>query len=122
MTNEGAILNALTAADKAVPVGVAASAKPIETYIKLKVSKPYPPASRPGQPPHRRTGRFQRNWRVRGIGKTLQIRNHTFYAAFLEAGTSKMAARPTLSGFSASLNNLVSRASQAGLDRGGKIR
>lgn len=122
MTNEGAIYNALTAAEKAVPVGVAASAKPIETYIKLKVSTPYPPASKPGRPPHMRTGRFRRNWRVRGIGKMLQIRNHTFYAPFLEAGTSKMAARPTLSGFSGNLNNLVSRASQAGIEKGGKIR
>jgi hypothetical protein len=122
VSNEGAILNALTAAEHAVPVGVTAAAKPIETYIKAKVSIPYPPPSKPGSPPHRRTGRFQRNWRVRGLGKTLQIRNHTYYGPFLEAGTSIMAARPTLSGFAGNLTGLVSKASQAGINAGGKVR
>lgn len=122
MSNEGAILNALTAAEHAVPVGVKAAAKPIETYIKAKVSIPYPPPSKPGNPPHRRTGRFQRNWQVRGLDKTLRIRNHTYYGPFLEAGTSIMAARPTLSGFSGNLTALVQRASQAGIDAGGRAR
>lgn len=118
MTNEGAILNALTAADRAIPGGVAAAAKPIEAYLKLKVSKPYPPASRPGQPAHRRSGRYMRNWRVRGLGKVLTIRNFTFYAGFLEAGTRFMAARPALSGAGGRATGLIQQATQAGIERG----
>lgn len=61
-------------------------------------------ASSPGQPPAPDTGNLRRNWREasfvmanglgRGIDVKLQITSDTFYAKFLEHGTSRMAARP----------------------------
>lgn len=123
MSNEGAVYNALTAAEKAIPLGVAAAAKPIETYLKVKVAKPYPPVSAPGAPAHRRTGRYLRAWRVRPLGKTLRISNQAFYAGFLEAGTRFMAARPALTGNGiGNLSGLVGGATRGGIERGRRVQ
>ena len=62
-------------------------------------------ASAPGQPPAPDTGNLRRNWREsqfvhpnglgRGIDVKLQIKSDTFYAKFLEHGTSRgLAPRP----------------------------
>ena len=71
---------------------------------KRAVSTPYPPASLPGNPPHRRTGRFRRgiNATVTAVSRTLhgaiQIRGRVSsrapYGKFLEFGTRRMRARP----------------------------
>lgn len=119
MSNEGAVLNALTAGDRAIPLGVKAAAKPIETYLKVKVAVPYPPPSAPGQPAHRRSGRYLRMWRVRALDKTLRISNQALYAGFLEAGTRYMAARPALTGNGrGNLTGLVQNAAKRGIEYG----
>lgn len=122
MSNERAIYNALTAAERAVPLGVAAAAKPIETYLKVKVAKPYPPPSTPGAPAHRRSGRYLRMWRARALGKVLRISNQALYAGFLEAGTRYMAARPALTGNGiGNLTGLVQNATKGGIERGRRV-
>lgn len=59
------------------------------------LSTPYPPASTPGESPHRRSGDLKSNVQVVKPGPLVrQIGSNTPYAAFLEVGTSKMAPRP----------------------------
>lgn len=71
----------------------------LEHNVKTRLGTPYPPASRPGQPPHRRTGALQRSvhatarminqFRVR-----IAVTVAAFYAQFLQRGTRRMARRP----------------------------
>ena len=63
------------------------------TVIKRKINKPYPPASVPGRPPHRRTGFLHDRTEVIRKGRTFVIRTPQ-YGIWLEGGTRKMAARP----------------------------
>jgi HK97 gp10 family phage protein len=52
-------------------------------------------ASRPGEPPNRDTGTLQAGLKVAQTGPlTAEVRSEAPYAAALEFGTSKMAARP----------------------------
>lgn len=119
MSNEGAVLNALTAGDRSIPLGVQAAARPIELYLKIKVSVPYPPSSAPGQPAHRRSGRYLRMWRARALGTTLRLSNQALYAGFLEAGTRFMAARPALTGNGrGNLTGMVQNAARRGIEYG----
>lgn len=70
-----------------------ALAAEMERAIKASVSQSYPPASKPGRLPHKRTGNFLRGIRVQG-GKTLTIRSAMLYGSYLETGTRNMDARP----------------------------
>ena len=60
--------------------------------IEDRISKPYPPPSRPGQYPHRRTGFLHDTVTVQRKGRKLFVRVPT-YGRFLQEGTSKMQAR-----------------------------
>ncbi len=57
-----------------------------------------PPASAPGEPPHRDTGRLRASisHEVDESAKTARVGTNVKYGKFLELGTSKMAARPYL--------------------------
>ena len=70
--------------------------KQISEEAKRLVSVHFPPASRPGQPPRRRTGRLMKSIRygVTKDGLYLYSTNMAPYSKFLEYGTSKMQARP----------------------------
>jgi hypothetical protein len=94
--NAGAIHDALQAEKRAVPVGIKASAEPIQAYLEAKVSIPYPPPSAPGMPAHQRSGKYRRAWKVTPKNTTLTISNNVKYAWFLEGGTKFMKARPAL--------------------------
>jgi len=61
--------------------------------IQRKTNKPYPPASTPGNFPHKRTGNFQSSTQVVRVGKKLVVRT-TNVGRWLELGTSRMSARP----------------------------
>ena len=61
--------------------------------IRKRISKAYPPASRPGQPPHMRTGFLRNNTQVVAKGRKMFVRTPQ-YGIFLEGGTSRMPARP----------------------------
>lgn len=61
--------------------------------IKKKITKPYPPASVPGRPPHRRTGFLHDRTEVIRKGRKFIIRTPQ-YGVWLDGGTRKMAARP----------------------------
>ena len=66
--------------------------------IKKSIAIDYPPASDPGEPPHKRTGLLYRSIATgtQTIGNeiTLNLTVDTPCAAYLEYGTRKMAARP----------------------------
>lgn len=68
--------------------------------VRANISTPYPPASRPGEPPHRRRGRLRSSMRatvfVDSNDVVLQAGSDLKYSTFLEVGTSRMAARPYL--------------------------
>lgn len=70
-------------------------ARRLATEIKLSIADPFPPASRPGEPPHWRTGRLQRSvdYKMGGPGEA-DVHITAPYALYLEFGTHKMAARP----------------------------
>jgi hypothetical protein len=71
----------------------------LERNVKARLGTPGPPASRPGQPPRRRSGALQR-----GVRATARLVNQfrvrvavsvaAFYAPFLQRGTRRMARRP----------------------------
>ena len=72
----------------------------VQADARRLVSTPYPPASRPGQPPRRRTGRLMNSIVAtvsqRGRSIVLSLTARVRYARFLELGTVRMAARPFL--------------------------
>ncbi len=87
-----AVLGAMTAAGQALAAGVVSS-----------ISAPYPPASSPGQPPHRRSGGLRaevtsRTTRAAGaVTMTVGVPSDSpvrTQAQALQGGTARMAARP----------------------------
>lgn len=62
--------------------------------IQVKINKSYPPASKPGNPPARRTGRLHSSIGFVVNGLSVIVSAKVPYAAFLEDGTGRMAARP----------------------------
>lgn len=70
-----------------------AVAKEMTIFVRGKINKPYPPASRPGQEPHKRTGRLQSGFVVVRTGKSIGVRTSNI-GIWLDGGTRKMAARP----------------------------
>ena len=67
--------------------------KEMTQAIKKPINKPHPPASKPGRPPHRRSGNLHDNTEVLRKGRSIFVRTPD-YGIFLDGGTSKMAARP----------------------------
>lgn len=63
--------------------------------LKKVVSKAYPPPSRPGRSPHKRTGNLQESIRVtyNERDQTLNV-NMQGYGFYLESGTRRMDRRP----------------------------
>lgn len=65
---------------------------------KELVSEPYPPASSPGNPPHKRTGRGQEaiGWTSlpRKLEAYLTVALEGFHMVFLDLGTRHIAPRP----------------------------
>ncbi len=122
--NTGAIANALVNERKAVPVGVAASAEPIQAYLETKVSVPWPPPSAPNTPAHQRTEKYKRGWQARPKGETLTISNGVRYARFLEFGTKFMDPRPALTdsktGAGNGARNLIRRTGKTAADTMGR--
>lgn len=69
-------------------------------------SRKYPPASRPGQAPAMRTGKFVRSGRVIRTANGAVVRWYAPYSGFLQHGTRNMAARPY---FDIALKNVLRR-------------
>jgi hypothetical protein len=63
----------------------------IRDRIKEKINTPYPPASQPHNPPHRRSGKLRRGVRFRRepFTKDLMIWSQEEYSSFLEFGTEE---------------------------------
>lgn len=83
----------------AIADGFAKAGEELVEEIRAEIGTPYPPASKPGTPPHLRTGNLRDRTdsvvvsNVNGGEITLTLENSAAYAAFLRDGTSKMAAR-----------------------------
>lgn len=87
----------------AVATAMDSAGKALSTQTKAKIATPFPPASRPGQPPRRRSGgligavdsrteRSGRNVTLRvGVPASSPVRRQ---AEALQGGTGRMAARP----------------------------
>ena len=75
-------------------------AEQLAKEIREMISVPYPPASRPGKPPRRRSGKLLRSVKVvrTATGARVQIGKGLpgLYASYLEYGTRKMLPRPML--------------------------
>lgn len=82
-----------------VVAGLDGAGMEIVEDIQARISDQYPPASKPGESPHRRSGNLQRctDWRVvtesDGRQVSLIVDNAAFYAEFLRSGTRTMGAR-----------------------------
>ena len=64
--------------------------------IKAISSDPYPPASKPGRPPHRRSGRFVGGIHVIRTARGALVRLYAKHSKFLIYGTKHMDPRPAL--------------------------
>lgn len=96
----------LAQVEAAVASGMATAGKALAASTVKKVSTPYPPASRPGNPPHARRGRsgglagaithkVERQGQnvVLSVGVPPDSPNRKV-AEYLQGGTGRMAARP----------------------------
>lgn len=88
-------MRALT--EEGVPEGLDLAGEVIVGEIQRLQSTPFPPASRPGEPPHRRTGELRDSWehRVEG-GDTLRIDSSAEHSRFMEFGTRYISPRPSV--------------------------
>lgn len=71
------------------------AAQAIASRMVDLITTAYPPASRPGEPPHSRTGTLARSIHYRRPAPLQrQIGSEVFYAKMLESGTRRMDPRP----------------------------
>jgi len=74
--------------------------KQMVAEIKKSINTAFPPASRPGRPPHRRTGNLQKSIDYWVDKKTFHVQigpnTDALYGIWLEEGTVKMDPRPYL--------------------------
>lgn len=90
--NGAAVLEAMT---RRIDARLDRAAEQIAVRMRGNLETPYPPASSPGESPHRRTGNLQGQVQVvKPAPLVRQVGSNARYAAFLELGTSRMAARP----------------------------
>lgn len=89
--------------DKGIEQRLDVAAEYLKTSIINSLKTGYPPASSAGEAPHTRLGGLRRsiNWQknkpgVRRIGSGIGNASSVGYAAWLEFGTRRMAARPFL--------------------------
>ena len=80
---------------RAMGMAMNAVVKEMQETVRKKISKPYPPASTAGNHPHMRRPSvgLRAQFRVLRKGFKIFVRM-PLYGAYLEGGTSKMAARP----------------------------
>ena len=78
---------------KAMTTGMDRVARRMTATVRSKISKPYPPASRPGAHPHVRSGELRSTFEVARVGLKMFIRVKQ-HGIFLEGGTRNMRARP----------------------------
>jgi hypothetical protein len=83
----------------AIADGFADAGETLVAEIRKEISTPYPPASKPGTPPHLRSGRLRDSMdshvvsNVSGGRVVMRVENNAPYAGYLRDGTSKMAKR-----------------------------
>lgn len=88
--NTGRIKSMIRGAKKSAMTQLA---RELQAAIRKTISRPYPPPSRPGRPPKRRTGVLRNSTFVEFRGSKLVVRVPQ-YGIFLEGGTSRMRPRP----------------------------
>lgn len=82
----------------AIADGMERAAADVKAAMRRNLNVPYPPASRPGQFPRRRTGRLRKSIDYWLNKKTLEVwigpSDAATYGLYLEFGTRRMKARP----------------------------
>lgn len=82
----------------AIADGMERAAVNVRRAMRRRINKPWPPASRPGQSPRRRTGNLWRSVTYKINRQTLEIwigpGEQAPYGLYLEYGTKRMAPRP----------------------------
>lgn len=83
---------------RAVAEGMGRAAEHVKRTMRRLINVPYPPASLPGESPHRRTGNLRRSINIWLNKQTLQVwvgpTDAANYGIYLEYGTKRMAPRP----------------------------
>lgn len=80
--------------------GLRSITREVKAQTQALIGKPFPPASKPLQPPHKRTGKLQAGITVvvekasRGKAAAIVIKSNQDYGPMLEGGTVKMIRRP----------------------------
>jgi len=103
------------ATEQKAMVWMISSGKEAARRTQRTIGRLYPPASRPGEPPRKRTGRLQKGVKATWTFKTTTVRvvSEAPYSLFLEKGTRKMSARPfilgSLQSFQVSLKKRINR-------------
>jgi hypothetical protein len=79
-----------------IEANVRAMGEILDRTQKEVLGTPGPPSSRPGTPPHRRSGQLQRAAavKVNPTKGTIQLLNTAPHAPYLRDGTARMAPRP----------------------------
>jgi hypothetical protein len=83
----------------AIADGFADAGETLVAEIRQEIGTPYPPASKPGTPPHLRTGELRDKMdsqvvsNVSGGRITLTVENTAKHAQYLRDGTGRMAKR-----------------------------
>lgn len=83
--------------DKATIRGMERACRFVCRKLRETISKPSPPASRPGEPPHRRSGKLSRaiRWSVSRVSRTGTIwLQGAKYGYWLDSGTRSILPRP----------------------------
>lgn len=68
----------------------------VANRAKESLSAAFPPASSPGEPPAKRTGRLRASVATERVGMTERVGTNVFYGKILEQGGHTIAARPWL--------------------------
>lgn len=80
--------------------GLRSITKDVKAEVQALISKPYPPASRPFQPPHQRDGDLHDGITVvvekgtRGRAAAIVVKSDQPYANWVDKGTRRMKPRP----------------------------
>lgn len=70
------------------------TAAKMQNYVQNQLSKPYPPASSPGNYPHIRTGQLKAGVYVSGTTNGIRVYSQAQHGVYLQWGTENMEPRP----------------------------
>src|SRR6185436_10705844 len=88
------VRRAIKATQAAMAQGFREVAADMAVYLDRQVSRPYPPASKPGQYPHIRSGEFAEGVTITGTVNGIRVYSAAPHGIMLQTGTVNMDPRP----------------------------